>query len=163
RDGSGNSRARGGGAVAGTRTSPFVVQIAAASAEGDRREPVMETQTPPSPPASAANPARDQAAAESPAAHRTPAPPAPQPTEPAADGKPTCRERLGDALRYLCTGRMPTVAIGGTLVFPLVLALGAMLTAISDVFVLRLIAVVPALFLLSMVGVACQHTVRCAL
>jgi hypothetical protein len=58
---------------------------------------------------------------------------------------------------------MPTMAIGGTLAFPLVLAVGGILTAISDMFVLRLIAVVPALFLLSMVGVACRHTVGCAL
>jgi len=122
----------------------------------------METQTPPSPPASAANPARDKAA-PLPPAQQTPAPRGAPTTEPAEDGKPTFRERLSDALRYLCTGRMPTVAIGGTLVFPLVLALGGILTAISDVFALRLIAVVPALFLLSMVGVACQHTLRCAL
>jgi hypothetical protein len=122
----------------------------------------METQTPPSPPASAANPARDTAAAGSPATHQ-PAPHGSPTTAPAEDSKPTFRERVGDALRYLCTGRMPTMAIGGTLVFPLVLALGGILTAISDVFALRLIAVVPALFLLAMVGVACQHTLRCAL
>jgi hypothetical protein len=122
----------------------------------------METQTPPSPPTSTANPPTGKAA-RSPLPRQTAAPQAASPTEPAEDGQPTFRERLSDALRYLCTGRTPTVAIGGTLVFPVVLALGAMLTAISDVFVARLIAVVPALFLLAMVGLACQHTLRCTL
>jgi len=80
-----------------------------------------------------------------------------------ADGEPTLRDRIVDAARFLGDGQMPWAAIGGTIAFPLTLAVGSIMTALIDTPPMRVLAVVPAVFLLAIVGVVCRQTMLSAL
>lgn len=126
-------------------------------ATGSSTEPARAGSAPPSPSAAAAPSATNSPRAGAPPAATAPGP-APEP-----EGEPTTRERIVDALRYLGDGQMPWAAIGGTIAFPLVLAFGAMLRAFGDNALLRCVALVPALYLLAMVGVVCRQVLLGAL
>jgi hypothetical protein len=81
----------------------------------------------------------------------------------ATESEPTCRERYADAVEHLLDDRMPWAAIGGTVAFPLVLAIGMLLVSIDDSVLVRLLAAAPALFLLGMVGVVGRHVLLAAM
>jgi hypothetical protein len=72
-------------------------------------------------------------------------------TEPSTE-QSTLRERLADAVRILSDHSTRWMVIGATVAFPVVMLLGGVLTTFSDSFVVQLLAVLPALLLLGMVG-----------
>jgi hypothetical protein len=91
--------------------------------------------------------------------------PTPDPSETeglmvAGESEPVFRERLEDAVRYLTEGRMPIVAIGSTIAFPLGLGIGALLTSVYDHLAVRLLAAVPAVFMLGIITVIAQQVLR---
>lgn len=74
-----------------------------------------------------------------------------------ADMNPSTREKLEDSLRFLFDGRTAWALLVGTVAFPVLLALGGIVTAASDGIGPRVIAAVPVLVLLGMVGAFGRH------
>jgi hypothetical protein len=68
------------------------------------------------------------------------------------DLNPGIREQVLDAFRFLFEDHMPLTVVVATLTFPLVVGLGGVLTSGSQFFLLPLIALIPAVSVLGLVG-----------
>ena len=75
----------------------------------------------------------------------------------------TLRERFFDALGVLDEGGMRWRVLGVTIAFPVVMLLGGALTKLSDSVLLHLLAAVPALLLLGVVGAFGQYVLTITL
>jgi hypothetical protein len=80
-----------------------------------------------------------------------------------ADLRPSTREKLADALELLLCRRMRWAVLAGTVAFPVALGVGGMLCGLSDLFLLRFLALVPPLFVVGMVGAFGRHVLVQAL
>lgn len=70
---------------------------------------------------------------------------------------PSLREKLEDAVQFLCEGQMRTHVLGGTLAFPILLGAGGVLASSTGLSFLWLVAVLPALLAVGMVGALGRH------
>lgn len=76
---------------------------------------------------------------------------------------PSLREKFGDAVQLLYDDNMRPPVLVGTMAFPVVLCAGGILTAGSTFFLQSILALVPALFLLGMLGALARHVLIVAI